>query len=103
MSLNGADRAQASQELMASYNLAGLSRDDIQRDLGLTPHQLERELAVRPTSDPVQMWLLRDYLDRTIRERGRKPAAYTVLTDTARAAAAQRLRLRPAPVATRRG
>ena len=103
MSLNGTDRAQASQELMASYNLAGLSRDEIQHDLGFTPQQLERALAVRPTSDPAQMWLLRDYLDRAIRDRGRKPAGYTVLTDTARVAASQGLRLRPAPAATRKG
>lgn len=102
MSLNGIERAQASQELLASHDLAALSRDDIQRDLGFTALQLERTLAVRPTYDPAHMWLLRDYLDRAVRERGRQPATHTVLTDAARAAAAQELRLRPAPAATRR-
>lgn len=103
MSLNGKERARASLELQTSYQLAGLHRQDVVTDLGLSAEQLDAVLTVRPGVDPAQVWLLRDYLDQALRDHGREPAVHIVLTDAAREDAVRWFHLRPAPPATRRG
>ena len=102
MSLTATERLTTCQELQANHDLSGLRRDEIQHDLGLTLQQLERTLEMRPTSDPAVVWLVRDYLERAIRDQGRDPIPFTVLDDSARIAASQWYRLRPPPPATRR-
>ncbi len=102
MSLTVGEQRQTSVELHANHRMSGLSLHDVQVDLGFTAGQLEATLDVAPGCDPVDVWLLRDYLQREITARGRTPAPYSVLTEPARAAAAEWFPLRPAPIAHRR-
>jgi hypothetical protein len=87
MSLTRAERERTGEELRANHRLAGLSDDDVCADLGFTAQQLDDTLHVRRTSRPEDVWLLRDYLEQELRASGKEPVPYSVLTETARAAA----------------
>lgn len=95
MSLDRHQRAATRRELAANLTLSGRTPEQVCADLGFLPHQLEGALGVK---DPVDTWLLRDYLQQVIREAGGTPAPYSVLTDRARAAAEVWFDLRPVPV-----
>jgi len=86
MALNKRERTATSDELRANLELSGLSENDLQLRLGLTDDQLEAVLGVTG-ADPVDVWLVRDYLERVIVERGAKPVPFTALTQSARASA----------------
>jgi len=86
MALNKRERTATSDELRANLELSGLSENDLQLRLGLTDDQLEAVLEVTG-ADPVDVWLVRDYLERVIVERGAKPVPFTALTQSARASA----------------
>ncbi|GAB2449496.1 hypothetical protein HD599_002042 [Conyzicola lurida] len=86
MSLNKRERAATSEELHANLELAGLGVADLERALGLDDDRIEGVLGVTG-ADPVDVWLVRDYLERVLLERGVKPRTFTVLTPAARVAA----------------
>ena len=86
MSLNKRERAATSEELRANLELSGLSETELQRTLGLSDDQYERVLDVTG-ADPIDVWLVRDYLERVILDRGSKPVPFTVLTPAARVTA----------------
>jgi hypothetical protein len=88
MALNKRQRAATSDELRANLELSGLSENDVQLRLGFTDDQLDSALEVTG-ADPIDVWLVRDYFERVIVERGAKPVAFTVLTQAARASAEQ--------------
>lgn len=79
MSLNSAEREQTSKELKANYEISGLPPEDIQADLGLSPHQLEETLNLGPTSYGETVWRLRYYLEEKIKEQGKEPYPYSIL------------------------
>lgn len=99
MSLTVGEQRQTSAELHANHLLSGLSRHDVQADLGFTAGQLEATLDVASGCDPADVWLLRDHLQQVITAAGRTPVPYSVLAEAARAAAAGWFPLRPAPIA----
>ncbi|GAA5062642.1 DUF2316 family protein [Streptomyces similanensis] len=84
MSLNDAERRRTSQELKANLAASGLSAREAAEDLGFTPGRLRSALDVGPSGDPVDVWELRDYLDQAVRDTGRAPVPWTVLTEPAR-------------------
>jgi len=86
MSLNKRERAVTSDELRANLALSGLSESDLQRTLGLDDDRIEAAFDVTG-GDPIDVWLVRDYLERVVSERGGKPVPFTVLTPAARIAA----------------
>jgi len=86
MALNKRERAATSEELRANLELSGLSETELQRTLGLSDDQYERVLDVTG-ADPIDVWLVRDYLERVILDRGSKPVPFTVLTPAARVTA----------------
>ena len=86
MALNKRQRAATSDELRANLELSGLNENDLQLRLGITDEQLESALEVTG-ADPIDVWLVRDYLERVIVERGAKPVPFTALTQAARASA----------------
>ena len=86
MSLNNRERAATSGELRANLALSGLSESDLQRTLGLDDDRLEAAFEVSG-ADPIDVWLVRDYLERVVSERGGKPVPFTVLSASARVAA----------------
>jgi len=88
MALNKRQRAATSDELRANLELSGLNENDLQLRLGITDEQLESALEVTG-ADPIDVWLVRDYLERVIVERGAKPVPFTALTQAARASAEQ--------------
>ena len=86
MALNKRERAVTSDELRANLELSGLSEIELQRNLGLSDEQYETVLDVTG-ADPIDVWLVRDYLERVIVDRGSKPVPFTVLTPAARISA----------------
>ena len=45
----------------------------------------------------MDVWLLRDYVEQAVRDAGRRPVAYTVLTERSRLRARMWFRLQKAP------
>jgi hypothetical protein len=85
MALNKRERAATAAELAANLELSGLTEASLHRALGVTDEQIEA--ALDASGDPVDVWLVRDYLDRIILDRGATPLPYSVLTPAARASA----------------
>ena len=86
MALNKRERAATSEELHANLDLAGLGIADLEKALGMDDERIEGALGVTG-ADPIDVWLVRDYLERAVIERGGKPRAFSVLTPAARVAA----------------
>lgn len=97
MSLSTEQQARTRGELLANFDLTGLTREQVQTDLGFTAQQLCDTLHLRSGSHPADVWLLRDYLDQHLRAQGPEPVPFTVLTETARLAASLWFTLRRAP------
>lgn len=86
MSLNKREQAATSEELGVNLELSGLGVEGLQRDLGMDEERIEAALAVAG-ADPIDVWLVRDYLERLVVTRGATPRAYSVLTEAARLSA----------------
>jgi hypothetical protein len=97
MSLNTEQQARTRDEFQANYHLCGVTAQQIQTDLGFTSRQLDHTLHIHPASDPADVWLLRDYLDKIIRHHGGDPVPFTVLTERYRLAASLWFSLRRVP------
>lgn len=97
MSLHREETARTSRELTANLHRTGLSAETVAETLGFTGDQLDRTLRVTAAADPADVWLLRDFLDRAVRDQGARPQPWTVLTDSARAAASRWFSLRTPP------
>ncbi|GAB2673079.1 hypothetical protein GCM10027169_38630 [Gordonia jinhuaensis] len=83
MSLNARERHRTSDELGANLVISGLTTEELRQRLGFTTGQLDAAMAAR-TSDPAEVWLVRDYLESVIARRGATPFPYSVLTEDAR-------------------
>lgn len=97
MSLNDDERKQTSAELKQNAERSSLPARVIQKALGFSEARLEAALHVSPSCDPVDVWVLRDFLDEAVVHTGAQPASYSVLTDEARADAQRWFDLREAP------
>lgn len=97
MSLNDAERRRTSDELRGNLESSGLTSLQAAADLGFSPERLQATLRVERASDPVDVWLLRDYLEQAARDAGQSSTAYTVLTERSRRAARGWLHLHEAP------
>lgn len=97
MSLNASERKQTSVELIANFALSGVSAEDVQSHLRFSAHDFDETLNVSAASDPVNIWLLRDYLEILARDKGLVPVPYRVLTEAGRAAAGRWFPLRTPP------
>lgn len=84
MSLSTAQVARTGRELAANLELSGLTSEEVALALDFAPRRLAETLRVGPASEPADVWLLRDFIDRAVRERAHAPAEWTVLTDRAR-------------------
>ena len=96
MSLNAAERRRTSEELHQNLALSGLTEQAVADELGYSLTRLRAALAVED-ADPVDVWQLRDQLERAVLDAGAVPVVYSVLTEDARGAARMWFRLRPAP------
>ncbi|MBU2664471.1 DUF2316 family protein [Actinoplanes bogorensis] len=83
MSLNEAERQRTKDELARNLELSGLSEVAAAAALGYAPDRLRDALSV-DGADPVDVWEVRDFVERAVRESGREPVAFTVLTEDAR-------------------
>ncbi|MEV7213278.1 DUF2316 family protein [Kitasatospora cineracea] len=86
MSLNDGERARTAAELRANLELTGLPAEAVRAELGYGEREFERILGVAG-ADPVSVWRVRDRLEDLVREAGREPVPYSVLTERARVAA----------------
>jgi len=94
MTLTADERRRTSHELGCNLALSGLTEQQVADELGYTRARLGSALAVEG-ADPVDVWRLRDHLDRAARDQGAVPVAYTVLTEQARGDARRWFELRP--------
>jgi hypothetical protein len=97
MSLNADERTQTSAELKENAERSRLPARVIQRALGFSEARLDAALHVSPSCDPVDVWVLRDFLDEAVVHTGGQPEPYSVLTEDARAAAQRWHDLREPP------
>lgn len=86
MSLTSRERTQTARELRANLELSGLDREQLGRLTGWDDVHLDATLSLE-RADPADVWKLRDLLERAVRDAGRQPVPFTVLTESARAAA----------------
>ena len=85
MTLNAEQREGTRGELGHNLGLSELTPESIAAELGFTPERLASTLEVSESSDPVDVWMLRDFLEDAVRRAGGRPVRYTVLTETSRA------------------
>jgi len=97
MSLNSAELVRTRAELTANLDLTGLTRDQVAADLGYDAARLRAALEPDGAGDPVDVWQLRDYLNQAVRDAGRTPVPFTVLTERSRLRARMWFHLREAP------
>jgi len=97
MTLDAQQLRRTSEEHRANLALTGLTRDEVAADLGWAASRLDSALAPDGARDPVDSWELRDYLVRTVRDAGRAPVPFTVLTPANRLRARMWFGLRTAP------
>lgn len=97
MSLNSKQRQTTRDELHANLDLSGLSTEQLRDSLDFTDVQLQRALDADPATDPADVWLLRDFVEQVVRDRGLEPRHFTVLTEGSRGAANRWFGLRQAP------
>jgi hypothetical protein len=96
VSLTNAEQRATADELRANLELSGLTSEQVATDLSLTVKQLDAIFAVK-RARPEDVWWLRDYLERAVRDAGREPHPYTSLTPEMRGAAAAWFPLRTPP------
>ncbi|HXD27520.1 MAG TPA: DUF2316 family protein [Arthrobacter sp.] len=97
MTLKPAERQATSEQLTANLQLSGLNRQQVCEDLDFSEDELEAALELRELVDPVDVWVLRDYLELAVHQAGAEPEGYTVLTEEARTEAYKWYVLRDAP------
>ncbi|GGF34482.1 DUF2316 family protein [Subtercola lobariae] len=86
MSLTRRQIAATRDELAINLARSGLSAPDVAAALHLDLDRVHASLTVNGES-PRDVWLIRDYLEHTIRLAGGAPHPYSSLTDEARASA----------------
>lgn len=97
MSLNTEELARTRSELRANLDLAGLTTAQVATDLDWSADRLNTGLHSTRPSDPVDVWQLRDYLEHAVRDAGRTPVPFTILTSRNRITARMWFNLRTAP------
>ena len=70
-------------EMAVNYDILGATPQAIQADLKFSKEEFDRALSVAPGFNPADVWKLRDYLERRIKEQGKKPISFTALTKKA--------------------
>lgn len=61
MSLNMFQRRSVTKTLLDDLDRSGLTRDQVQADLGISADQLDRAIRLAAGGDPTHIWLVRDY------------------------------------------
>ncbi|WP_344499649.1 DUF2316 family protein [Streptomyces enissocaesilis] len=97
MTLNDTERHRTGDELKRNLELSGLTTREVAADMHFTPQRLRSALDVDHACSPVDVWQLRDYLEQAVRDAGRRPAPFTVLTGRSRLEARMWFSLRKAP------
>lgn len=84
MTLGPAQQDEARRDLAALVTRSGLGAREVARDLGFRPRRARAALVIAPGADPADVWAVRDYLARAIRDRGLEPVDCRVLSDANR-------------------
>ena len=71
-------------EMAVNYDILGATPQAIQADLKFSKEEFDRALSVAPGFNPADVWKLRDYLERRIKEQGKKLITFTALVKKAR-------------------
>lgn len=87
MSLNDAQRRQTAAEFAQNLKLAGLTSEQLRQRCDLSARRFGLAIEVRPGSNPVDVWLIRDALETAVKEVGKAPVPFSALPEHMRAAA----------------
>ncbi len=85
MSLDERQRQLTSREFESNLAASGLVPAEIEQRLGMPPEELASIVAMTPDVAPDRAWLLRDFLDHSIRLRGLTPTPWATMTEARRA------------------
>ena len=79
MSLNSLQRENTKKELLANFELTGLTKSEIATDFKISQAKLEKifELKEVKLEEP---WILRNYLLEKVRQAKKKPVPFTALS-----------------------
>lgn len=89
MSLNAVSRRRTAHEFEANLAASGITRSELRERTGLDERRFDAAFAVRVgVADPVDVWLVRDALERAVRDAHAPLTEFSVLTEQMRAAAA---------------
>ena len=86
VSLTDVQRRQTAKEMRANLSLSGLDETQLGRDTGWSSERVASTLEVDGAA-PIDVWRLRDVLEQAVIRSGKKPAPFTVLTESARGSA----------------
>jgi hypothetical protein len=95
--LNTEQLGRTRAELRANLERTGLTEAQVLADLRWSAERLDAALHATGSADPVDVWELRDYLERAVRDAGGTPVPFTILTAGNRLRARMWFRLRKAP------
>lgn len=96
MALDSRQQHQVRVELEQHFALAGLTDEEAAADLGWDIARVRRTIELAHGAEPVDVWQLRDYIARAVKDAGHHPT-FTVLTSGNRLRARLWFGLRPAP------
>lgn len=102
MTLGPAQIEQARRDLERLFERSGLAVRDVERDLGFARPRARAAAVLAPGSDPADVWGIRDYLVRAIRDRGLEPVDCLVLSEPNRLKAQRWFELADPPAASHR-
>jgi hypothetical protein len=79
--LNAEQKQRHRDEVAVNLGRSGFDLVVLACVLGFAAERLERTLALDRHSDPTDAWLVRDFLDQVVRDRGLESASWTVLVN----------------------
>jgi len=67
-------------EMAENFEILGMSPEEIEKELGFSPLDFKNALGVIPHYNPTNVWKLRDYMEEKIKEQGKTPYPFSILT-----------------------
>ncbi len=79
MSLSASEKKQTSFELKENMKISGLSQMEIQFDLSIDEKTFISCINMHEVQDPANVWRIKDYLEKKIKQQGKTPYPYSKL------------------------
>lgn len=80
MSLSTREIEQTRIEMAKNFEILEMSPEAIEEALGFSSLDFKNALEVAPRYNPTNVWKLRDYMEEKIKEQGKVPYPFSILT-----------------------